>query len=313
MNQLNLLPIPRAESLTAKAFRESYLEPNRPVVIKDMATSWPALEKWTPEYFAREYGSLQVKVYDKSFITAGTSYMSSLRKIPFSEYLDLMMTSPLDLRLFAFNIFWQAPELKKDILWPDLTKGFSKNFIFMFFGCKGSVTPLHYDPDLPYLLHTVLYGKKRVVLFADEESENLYKHPFSTRSYVDVDNPDFSKFPRLKYATGYQAILHPGETLFMPSGYWHHMVYEEAGYAVCTRCADLPMAGKLRAYFNMLVCFPIDKTMNKFFAERWFRWKERRAQCRDRLSNDKSIFQTRRRNIRRDLLDAGSRASVKNR
>jgi hypothetical protein len=247
-------------------------------VIKDLASLWPALKKWTPEYFAREYGSLQVKVYDSSFGRAGTSYMSSLRKIPFREYLDLMLTSSTDLRLFAFNIFWQAPELKRDMLWPDITKGFSKKFIFMFFGCKGSVTQLHYDPDLPHLLHTVLYGKKRVVLFPHEESKNLYKHPFNTRSYVDVDNPDLGKFPRLKYATGYQATLQPGETLFIPSGYWHHMVYEEAGYAVCTRRADLPMARKLRAYVNMLVCFPIDKIMNKLSAEPWFRWKEGRAQ-----------------------------------
>jgi hypothetical protein len=235
------------------------------------------LKKWTPQFFATEYGSLPVKVYDSSFARSGTSYMSSLRKVPFKEYLDLMLTSSMDLRLFAFNIFWQAPELKQDILWPDMTQGFSKKFIFMFFGCKGSVTPLHYDPDLPHLLHTVLYGKKRVVLFANEESNNLYKHPFNTRSYVDVDHPDFSKFPRLQEATGYQAIIHPGETLFMPSGYWHYMVYEEAGYAVCTRCAKLPLARKLRAYFNLLVCFPIDKIMNKLTAEPWFRWKEERA------------------------------------
>lgn len=245
------------------------------------------MEKWTPQYFAREYGSLRVKIYDKSFIRAGSSYMSSLRKIAFSEYLRLMLTSPIDLRLFAFNIFWHAPELKKDILWPDITKGFSKNFIFMFFGCKGSVTPLHYDPDLPHLLHTVLYGKKRIVLFPNEESENLYKHPFTTRSYIDVDNPDFSKFARLKYATGYQAIIHPGETLFMPSGYWHYMVYEEPGYAVCTRCADLPMARKVRAYVNMVVCFPIDKAMNRFFPEPWFRWKEKIA---DRGSDREKVW-----------------------
>lgn len=277
MSELRLLPISRVEKLAAGEFPSFYLEPNRPVVIKDLASSWPALKKWSPQFFATEYGSLPVKVYDSSFARAGTSYMSSLRKVPFKEYLDLMLTSSMDLRLFAFNIFWQAPELKQDILWPDMTQGFSKKFIFMFFGCKGSVTPLHYDPDLPHLLHTVLYGKKRVVLFANEESKNLYKHPFNTRSYVDIDRPDFGKFPRLKEATGYQAIIHPGETLFMPSGYWHHMVYEEAGYAVCTRCAKLPIARKLRAYFNLLVCFPVDKIMNKLFAEPWFRWKEESA------------------------------------
>ena len=277
MSELRLLSIPRVEKLAAGEFRSSYLEPNRPVVIKDLASSWPALKKWTPQFFATEYGSLPVKVYDSSFARAGTSYMSSLRKIPFKEYLDLMLTSSMDLRLFAFNIFWEAPELKQDMLWPDMTQGFSKKFVFMFFGCKGSVTPLHYDPDLPHLLHTVLYGKKRIVLFANEESKNLYKHPFNTRSYVDIDRPDFSKFPRLQEATGYQVIIHPGETLFMPSGYWHHMVYEEAGYAVCTRCAKLPIARKLRAYFNLLACFPVDKVMNKLSAEPWFRWKEERA------------------------------------
>lgn len=277
MSKLNLIPIAYAENITASEFRESYLLPNRPVVIKDLAASWPALKKWTPEYFSRQYGSLQVKVFDSSFGRAGTSYMSSLRKVPFREYLDLWRTGSGELRLFAFNIFWQAPELRQDILWPDITKGFSKKFVFMFFGCKGSVTQLHYDPDMPHILHTVLHGKKRVVLFPNEQSKNLYKHPFNTRSYVDVDNPDFSKFPRLKYVTGYQTLLHPGETLFMPSGYWHHMVYEEAGYAVCTRCAKLPMARKLRAYINMMVCFPIDKIMNKLYPEPWFRWKEERA------------------------------------
>jgi hypothetical protein len=277
MSELHLLPIPRAEGLSFGEFRKNYLEPNRPVIITDLASSWPALRKWTPEYFAAKYGGLPVKVYNKSFVRAGTSYMSSLRKIPFKEYLDHMMTSSMDLRLFAFNIFWQAPELKQDILWRDIMRGFSKNFIFMFFGCKGSVTPLHYDPDLPHLLHTVLYGKKRVVLFANSESKNLYKHPFNTRSYVDVDHPDFGKYPRLRQATGYQAVIHPGETLFMPSGYWHHMVYEEAGYAVCTRCAKLPLRKKLRAYGNLLLCFPVDKIMNRFFAESWFKWKEERA------------------------------------
>jgi cupin-like protein len=277
LTRLKLRPVPRVANLPAAEFRELYMKAHKPVVLRDMARSWPALKKWTPEYLAREYGSLPVKLYDGTFIRAGSSYMSSLRKVPFREYLDLMLHSSADLRLFAFNIFWQAPELRDDLRWPAIMKGFSRRFVFMFFGCKGSVTPLHYDPDLPHLMHTVLYGIKRVILFPNRESRNLYKHPFSTRSYVDVDHPDFGKFPRLAAAKGYQAILRPGETLFMPSGYWHHMVYEEAGYALCTRNTRLSIARKLHAYGNMFVCFPIDKIMNKLYAEPWFRWKEQRA------------------------------------
>jgi len=277
MDRIRLTPVPRVSNISATEFRSAYFAPKCPLVITEMASNWPALKKWSPEYFTRHYGSLMVKVYDNSFIRPGMSYMSSLRKISFSEYLQTMLASSGDLRLFAFNIFWQAPELKCDLLWPELTAGFSRKFVFMFFGCKGSVTPLHYDPDLPHLLHTVLYGKKRVVLFPNEESGNLYKHPFNSRSYVDLDTPDFDRFPRLKSARGYEAILSPGETLYMPSGYWHYMVYEDAGYSVVTRCAKLPLAKKARAYVHMVIYFPFDKVMNKLFSDAWFRWKEQHA------------------------------------
>ena len=202
-----------------------------------------------------------------------------LEKMPFEDYLDLIMTSSMDLRMFAFNIFREAPELREDIRFPPIANGF-KRLTLMFFGCKNSVTPMHYDLDMDHVFHTVLHGKKRIVLFPNEESKNLYQHPFNTRSYVNVDDPDFNKFPRLKDVTSYQEILYPGETLFIPSGYWHYMVYEEGGYAVCLRCRHSSMAKRLRGYINILVFFPIDKIMSKLFPDRWFRWKEGRANLR---------------------------------
>ena len=203
--------------------------------------------------------------------------MTSIGRIPFKKYLDLMTTSSIDLRMFAFNISWNAPELKQDINFPPIANGFSKKLILMFFGCKNLVTPMHYDLDMKHVLHTVLYGKKRVVLFPYEESKSLYQHPFNTRSYVDVDNPDFDRFPRLRNVTGYQDIIHPGETLFIPSGYWQYMIYEEGGYAVCIRGRSPSFAKRLRGYINILVFVPIDKIMNKLLSDQWYAFKERRA------------------------------------
>jgi hypothetical protein len=253
------------------------MEPLRPVVVADMAASCPALAKWTPQYFADKYGDLRVKVYNASFAAPGKRYMSSLNEMPFKEYLSLMLTSTMDLRMFAFNIFWHAPELREDISFPPLANGFSKKLLFMFFGCQNSATPMHYDPDLAHLFHTVMYGRKRVVLFHNDQSRNLYKNPFTTRSYINVDQPDFDKFPRLKDVIGYQEILEPGETVFIPSGYWHYMVYEEGGYSICTRRRHPSFARRLRGYRNLFVDVPIDKSMNKLFPDFWFEWKTKRA------------------------------------
>ena len=38
------------------------MEPLRPVIIKDLASSWPASRNWTLEYFREKYGKLHVKV-----------------------------------------------------------------------------------------------------------------------------------------------------------------------------------------------------------------------------------------------------------
>jgi hypothetical protein len=115
------------------------------------------------------------------------------------------------------------------------------------------------------------------VLFHNDQSVNLYRNPFTTRSYIDVDHPDFEKFPRLKEVAGYQEVLEPGETLFIPSGYWHYMVYEEGGYSVCTRRRHPSFSRRLRGYCNLFVDFPIDKSMNKLFPNFWFQWKSNRA------------------------------------
>jgi hypothetical protein len=277
MDRLDLRPIPRVKQLTSGDFQASYMEPLRPVILADMDWFCPGLGKWTPQHLADRYGDLRVKVYDASFASPGKSYMSSIREMPLREYLDLMLTSSLDLRMFAFNIFWYAPELRSDIAFPPVADGFSKRLLFMFFGCKDSRTPMHYDPDLAHLFHTVLYGRKRVVLFHNNQSKNLYRNPFTTRSYVDVDHPDFERFPRLRRATGYQEVLEPGETLFIPSGYWHYMIYEEGGYAICTRRRHPSFVKRLQGYRSLFLELPIDKLMNKLFPEYWFDWKAKRA------------------------------------
>lgn len=277
MSELHLCPVPRVDSITRSEFEANYLNPKLPVIIKDIAAEWVALRKWTPEFFKSNYGDKLVKVYDSSFVKAGKGYMSNVEKIPFKDYLNEVLNNSRDLRMFLYNIRTEIPELVKDITLPPLVDGVSKNFVFMFFGCQGAATQMHFDIDMAHVFHTALYGRKTITLYPFDQGRNIYRYPFTCRSYIDVHQPDFERYPKLKDAVGYRVEIEPGETLFMPSGYWHHMVYNEPGYAVSLRWAPQSVVLKLRGYYNIFVLSTIDQLMNQISPDAWFEWKTKRA------------------------------------
>jgi ribosomal protein L16 Arg81 hydroxylase len=85
-------------------------------------------------------------------------------------------------------------------------------------GPKGSLSNLHVD-----FLHTHSYlaqilGRKRCVLFSPHDSTALYD------GKVDLDLPDFERFPLFRDATAFECTLEPGEVLFTPHRWWHHVV-----------------------------------------------------------------------------------------
>jgi len=277
MTELELSSVDKVSSIEQNDFSDLYFKPLRPLVIQDLAKSWPASKKWTPDFFREQYGNKQVKVYDESFVAAGKHYMSKLKTIPLSEYINTVMTTSKNLRMFLYNIKSEIPELVDDIIFPSLIDGLSRNFVFMFFGCKGSVTQMHFDIDMSHVFHTAMYGEKTVYLFPYEQGKNLHRYPFTCRSYVDVEQPDFERFPGLNNVKGYKVLLGPGETLYIPSGYWHHFVYEEPGYSVSLRCSNHTWQGKFLGYYNLLIMSPIDRLMNKISPQDWFDWKEQQA------------------------------------
>lgn len=277
MKKLSLKEVPREETISPDQFFKKYALPNEPVVLKDFASQWPALKKWTPEYFIEKYGDNEVQVYNGNFSKPGKTYMGKAMSMKFSDYLNSILYSGRDLRMFLYNIVSKAPELKDDVNLPPLMKGFSKRFLFMFFGPKGAVTQIHYDIDMSHVFHTAIKGKKRFVLFPQSESKRLYRHPFTIRSYVDVDKPDFEKYPLLAQAQGFEVTLEPGDTLFIPSGYWHHVVYEDSGYALSLRCPHHRMSKRIEGFFNLLVMQMVDRMVNKIAPIKWYQWKEKRA------------------------------------
>lgn len=71
-----------------------------------------------------------------------------------------------------------------------------------------------------------VFGYKRVILYSPAETDNLY--PYDTRllnntAQVDPVRPDYDKWPNFRKASGMTFYLKPGEMLYIPPKWWHHV------------------------------------------------------------------------------------------
>lgn len=87
----------------------------------------------------------------------------------------------------------------------------------------------HYD--FPDNIACVVAGRRRFTLFPPEQVKNLYVGPLDLTpsgqaiSLVDFARPDLTRFPRFEQAmdASLSAELGPGDALFIPSLWWHHV------------------------------------------------------------------------------------------
>jgi hypothetical protein len=277
---LILSPIDRVDHISKEDFVKNYLEPRKPLVIRKATESWPALQKWTFEYLKEAVGDKTVPLYDSSKADPSKPINAAATEMKFADYIDLIQTQPTDLRIFLFDPIKQAPALLDDYRSPsDLMGGFLDKYPTMFFGGAGSVTFLHFDIDLAHIFHTHFNGRKHVILFDYKWRERLYCIPFATYALEDynIENPDFKKFPALNGIEGQEAFLEHGDTLFMPTGYWHWMKYLDGSFSISQRAWDKSWAIKAKSLYNLTVQRKFDDIMKKNFRQRYMGWKEELA------------------------------------
>ncbi|XP_076655045.1 bifunctional peptidase and arginyl-hydroxylase JMJD5 [Halictus rubicundus] len=210
-------------------FYKKMFMPKVPAILKDCIKHWRALEQWQNiNYLSKVAGHRTVP------IEIGSRYTDedwTQQLVLFSEFLQNHILSKHDRigYLAQHQLFEQIPELKDDFAIPEYCN-FTDNEeveqpdVNAWFGPSGTVSPLHFDPKNNLLCQ--VFGYKRVILYDPKDSSNLY--PYDTRllnntAQVDPLNPNYEQWPNFRKATGFVSYLKPGEMLYIPPEWWHHV------------------------------------------------------------------------------------------
>ncbi len=85
--------------------------------------------------------------------------------------------------------------------------------------------------DGPKNIACSVVGKRRFTLFPPDQLANLYVGPLDKTpagqsvSLVDFYNPDYEHYPKFREALNHAQVadLEPGDALYLPSMWWHHV------------------------------------------------------------------------------------------
>jgi ribosomal protein L16 Arg81 hydroxylase len=221
--------VERRDSIPRTEFLERYYAANRPVIFTGLMKDWPALSRWNPEYFKTVYGDTLVEVMtgrsqDPRYELNCHAHKDEIR---FADYVDMVTSAgeSNDCYLVANNGFFGRPEMKpllEDIRFFEehLNPTQISDRVHFWFGPSGTVTPLHHD--VMNIILAQVYGRKRVLLISPDQSHRLYNQ-VGVYSEVDPESPNHKKHPLFREVQMLDVVLEPGEALFLPVGWWHHV------------------------------------------------------------------------------------------
>jgi len=219
----------RIDDLHGESFFRWYYAANRPVVLVDGMKDCPALYRWGCTYLKERFGSEFVEVmtersHDQQYELNCERHKT---RMPLSRFVDQVQSAgeTNDFYMVANNRSLENTGLRSlldeiQIFDEILDNSNRRSKVFLWFGPAGTVTPLHHDA-LNVLL-TQVVGSKLITLIPSFELPLIYNH-VGVYSEVDLESPDYIRHPLFQQTSRIQVVLEPGQALFIPVGWWHHV------------------------------------------------------------------------------------------
>ncbi|KAL2504282.1 F-box protein [Abeliophyllum distichum] len=239
--------VERKENINLEEFQREY-DGRKPVLISGLADNWPARKSWTTEQLLVKYGDAKFRLSQRS---------SQKITMNFKDYLSYMQIQHDEDPLYIFDEKFgdTAPELLEDYSVPHL---FQEDYFdildsekrppfrWLISGPERSGASWHVDPALTSAWNTLICGRKRWALYPpgrvplgvtvhvnEEDGDVNIEGPSSLQWWLDF-------YPLLPDADKpIECTQLPGETIYVPSGWWHCVLNLETTIAVTQNFVNL--------------------------------------------------------------------------
>lgn len=214
-------PVPQARTLGASAHR-----PDTPVLLKGIASHWPATRSWSFEHLARLGGSQPVRLVQGNREGGRTRFIESALD-------DYLMSLHRDagpgagepaLYLKEFDLLRRMPSLADDLPARGLFPRHCIVSTSAWIGPRGAHTGLHRDhlDNLAVLLR----GRKRFFIARPGTVEALGATSRKYDRWARLSAIGMAELCAQLLPEGslYAVDLHPGDALYVPHGWWHEVV-----------------------------------------------------------------------------------------
>jgi len=231
-------------SLDAAAIRRDVLPDKRPAVFRRLVRDWPAVKHGldSPAALVRYVNRFDSGKAVDALLTAPeidgqifyndamTGFNFLRNRLPLAAVAD---------QVLRYAEFPQSPAVAaQSALIRDCLPGFTAensldlvddNVLPRIWLGNRITTPTHVDEWNN--IGCVVAGRRRFTLFPPEQIANLYIGPLdfaptgAPMSLVSLRNPDFERYPKFReaLAAAHTADLTPGDAIFIPPLWWHHV------------------------------------------------------------------------------------------
>jgi hypothetical protein len=263
------MPTVNAADLSVAEFERRFEKANMPVVIKGLASSWPAVGGWTPAELERRFG-------DRVFEAGGF-------QMPMKRYIRYAAAVKDDQPLYLFDkkAMDTAPELLREYSVPAMFTEDRDCFSvlgearpsrrWLIVGPDRSGSTFHKDPNATCAWNAVLHGRKRWIMYPpDQQPPGVHASidgaevaaPMAlTEWLLDFYGAAASQrareaAKRSKLADGtrpgpggseagpvypVECTAEPGDVVFVPRGWWHTAI--NIGTTVAITQNYVPVSG----------------------------------------------------------------------